>query len=483
MPPRYQSRPAQKARGHRDYGPGCRVAGRHQGRGDLHGKDGKRFLLGAAFRLGCKAHLRISRRWHQRPHRRPRSGGRPLRFRPGPARRNGGLHGLRPRQVHRRARRLSCHLGARRHPPAERALRRADGSSAGAGDRRAAGADRTRRPLPAGSRPRVAVQGCRRRIRPHGDDTGAGSPADRPRGAHRQGRAHRHLHHHAERPAGDGRGRIAAAKARRDTDRHRLRGAGCRPGGEGARPRRPHPQRRQEGRDPGRGRRAARDRRGHRNRRQARRRGRQGAARQGRIARRSALCDRVDRAARHASELRDDDRVRHPVHDRVAVSLYRIPARGRPGPRRPDRPRPENGQHALPDGGQPDRRQRQDPAQAAAAARPQARPVVARDDRKERHELVGGAEEPGDEQRATDQSAARLLGIVAAPAGEVHYRLRHRLGHQLVRPRRQNPPRHDGLGVGLAGDDGSRHALRDRREIRLSRPGRARPLSATARCR
>ena len=36
---------------------------------------------------------------------------------------------------------------------------------------------------------------------------------------------------------------------------------------------------------------------------------------------------------------------------------------------------------------------------------------------------------------------------------------------------------------GYAGDDGSRHALRDRGEIRLSRPARYWLSSATARCR
>ena len=62
---------------------------------------------------------------------------------------------------------------------------------------------------------------------------------------------------------------------------------------------------------------------------------------------------------------------------------------GRPGARRADRHRPAHGQHALPDGGEPDRRQRRDLAQAAAAARAQAGPVLARDHREE-HQGAGG---------------------------------------------------------------------------------------------
>ena len=68
-------------------------------------------------------------------------------------------------------------------------------------------------------------------------------------------------------------------------------------------------------------------------RRPARRRGRQGAARQGRALRRAAVGDRLDRAARHPAELRDDDGLRHPAHGRLELPLHAVPARVRPGPR------------------------------------------------------------------------------------------------------------------------------------------------------
>ena len=100
-------------------------------------------------------------------------------------------------------------------------------------------------------------------------------------------------------------------------------------------------------------------------------------------------------------------------------------------------------------------------------------PVLARADREERQGMVADAGKPRDGRRQPAQPAARLLGIVAAPAGELHHRLRHRLGHQLVRARPEDPPRHDGVGVGRAGDDGAGHALCDRRQIRLSRPAGA----------
>src|SRR5262249_4785220 len=45
-------------------------------------------------------------------------------LRPGTARGGGGLRGLRPRQVHRPARRLPGHQRPRRHPPPQRPLRR-----------------------------------------------------------------------------------------------------------------------------------------------------------------------------------------------------------------------------------------------------------------------------------------------------------------------------------------------------------------------
>ncbi len=82
------------------------------------------------------------------------------------------------------------------------------------------------------------------------------------------------------------------------------------------------------------------DRRGHRDRRQAGRGLRQGAARQGRAARRPAVGDRLDRPARHQAELGPDDGMRHLADARLGLSLFGIPAQGRPGARRAGRYRP-----------------------------------------------------------------------------------------------------------------------------------------------
>ena len=111
-----------------------------------------------------------------------------------------------------------------------------------------------------------------------------------------------------------------------------------------------------------------RDRRSHRGRRPARRRRRQGAARQGRAAGRSALGDRLDRPARHRAELRADDGMRHAADDRLGLSLFGVPAEGRPGARRADRHRARHAVVALSDGGQSRRRRGGDAARAAAAA-------------------------------------------------------------------------------------------------------------------
>jgi hypothetical protein len=58
------------------------------------------------------------------------------RIHPGAARGNGGLHGLGPRQVHRRAGRLPVDRRPRRGPPGDRPVRRQARPHAGAGDLR-----------------------------------------------------------------------------------------------------------------------------------------------------------------------------------------------------------------------------------------------------------------------------------------------------------------------------------------------------------
>ena len=110
---------------------------------------------------------------------------------------------------------------------------------------------------------------------------------------------------------------------------------------------------------------------------QARRRCRQGAARQGGAARRSAVGHRLDRPARHQAELGDDERVRHAADDRLGLSLFGVPAEGGAGARRADRHRAGDAEPALSDGGQPAGRRRGDAARAVAAAGGEAGPVLA----------------------------------------------------------------------------------------------------------
>ena len=66
-----------------------------------------------------------------------------------------------------------------------RALRRANGPHAGAGDHRPAGPHGDRRSLPAGTRPAAYVQGRGRRLRLSGECAGAGASPGRSRDAHR----------------------------------------------------------------------------------------------------------------------------------------------------------------------------------------------------------------------------------------------------------------------------------------------------------
>ena len=106
-------------------------------------------------------------------------------FDPGPPRGDGGVHGVRARQVHGRGRRVPGDVRAGRDPSAERALRRQARPPAGRRDRRPAGADGDRRRLPAGGRP---ARRCSRTSRTstcrwHGP--GAGPPPGRSRDADR----------------------------------------------------------------------------------------------------------------------------------------------------------------------------------------------------------------------------------------------------------------------------------------------------------
>ncbi len=111
---------------------------------------------------------------------------------------------------------------------------------------------RARRQLPAGGRPRLAVQGRRARVRRDGDRAGSDPPPGRPGGADRARPAHRDVHHHPQRPRLDGRRRDAAhahgtIHSSIGYSRSRHRAVGGRPAAG-----RRHPERRREGCDAGR---------------------------------------------------------------------------------------------------------------------------------------------------------------------------------------------------------------------------------------
>ncbi len=220
---------------------------------------------------------------------------------------------------------------ARRDPPAERPLRRQARPPAGGGDRRPAGAPalggnyQQEVDLPSLFKD-VATSTSQWRPSPRSP------PCGRPRHPDRRVRAHRHLHHPAQRRAGDGSGGDTAARQH-----------GTIHSGAGTAPRvLPADARLRRAAEVlnagekvamlvGAGALRATDevievadsRRGRR----------QGAAGQGGGARRPAIRDRLDRAARHPSELGHDAGLRHPVgsgrrdaerRDRPASASIRI---------------------------------------------------------------------------------------------------------------------------------------------------------------
>ena len=331
--------------------------------------------------MGRPPHLRLPGRRDQRLPRRLRPRRRRPGADPGPPRGDGGLHGVRPREVHRRGRRLHRHLGPGRDPPPERALRREARPPARSRDRRPAGDGLARRQLPAGGRPGHALQGRRARVRAHGDRPGADPAPGRPRDPHRARPAHGDVHHRPERPRLREGGRGAAAQARHDPLGRRLLAAEGRARGGRPRARRGGAEREREGRDAGRPGCAARRRRGRADSRDARRGRGQGAARQGRAARRPAVRDRLDRPARDEAELGSDDGLRRLPDGRLELPVLGVPASRGQGARRPDRPRRPHGRDPLPDGGQPRRRRQGDAGGAAAEARAQGGPLLARGDR------------------------------------------------------------------------------------------------------
>ena len=113
----------------------------------------------------------------------------------------------------------------------------------------------------------------------------------------------------------------------------------------------------------------------------------------------------------------------------------------------------------------------------------QDRPLLAGGHRVRRGALVGnhghgsgGAGRPG-------QPDAAVRGAVAAAARERDRHRRFRLVRELVRPAAAFPRAHARIAVGQPRHDGSRRAVRDRREVRLPGPAGDRVRRATGRCR
>ena len=337
--------------------------------GRTHGRDRRRPRAGPAARVGGRAGVRLPRRRHQRPDRRLRQRRRPAALHPGPPRGDVGVRGRRVRQVLRTPRRLHGHLGTGCDPPAQRPLRRQARPRARRRDRRADRAQRDGRRLPAGGRPPGAVQGRGERVPRRGQRGAAAAQRARPRDPHRARPPRPHGRDHPERPAGasptrapehafkqvpssppnafaatlsprPGRGRAG----RRDPQRRRSRRHPRRPGrprcGGGGRAGRRRPRR-------GRG---------------------EGAARQGRAARRPAVRHGVDRPAGHPAQLRADARLRHAADRRIQLPVQPVPARVRQGAGGADRRRRRADRDALPHRAQHRRRRGRDVARAAPAA-------------------------------------------------------------------------------------------------------------------
>lgn len=133
-------------------------------------------------------------------------------------------------------------------------------------------------------------------------------------------------------------------------------------------------QQRREARDPDRPGRAERGTGGTRDRRADRRRSREGPAGRGCAARRPALRHRLDRSARHPSELRADARLRHAADRRLELPVHPVPAGVRQGPRGADRHRRQHDRDAVPDRSQSGRRGEGHPTCAAADGAAQGKP-------------------------------------------------------------------------------------------------------------
>ena len=122
-------------------------------------------------------------------------------------------------------------------------------------------------------------------------------------------------------------------------------------------------------------------------------------------------------------------------------------------------------QPALPDGGQPRRRQRGDAcARCCRCSKQKPDGKLARRDRGRTWPTWWKTlRRARDAVRRPDQPAARLLGTVAAPARELHHHRRLRLRRQLVCARHQDAPRHEGLALRRPRLARRRDAVRARR--------------------
>ena len=122
---------------------------------------------------------------------------------------------------------------------------------------------------------------------------------------------------------------------------------------------------------------------------------------------------------------------------------------------------------------QPRRRRRGDARGAAAAARAQERPRLARGDRGGRRRLVAADGRARARRCRPDQPAARLLRALAraCPTACILTSDSGSAANWYARDIRIRRG-HDGLALGNAGDDGPGRAVRDRRQVRPSRPRR-----------
>ena len=94
---------------------------------------------------------------------------------------------------------------------------------------------------------------------------------------------------------------------------------------------------------------------------------------------------------------------------------------------------------------------------------------MAKEDRGWRCRVVEGLGRARDERGEADQSATRVLGIIAAVAGQLHHRCRLGLCCKLVCARFESASRHDGIALRESGHDGAGCALRYCGEVRFSR--------------